>query len=202
MFQGGGLLGSPSGIWGIPTTAFGIFDIALGAMMARPSKVSVEPGTTSTAKILVDRGVYGASIYQLAFFDNKLVMKRLATSRTTFFLGLLLVLVGIFLEGNLLIGAAAGGLTGYVLQEFLAQQRRDRIVKGESLGSAGLGDVELFYEKMSNVQIVGNRMIMSVSDKSYKINFPRGYTRSLGPALEKIIPRLDIKQATRLARAP
>ncbi len=203
MLQNYGFLASPSGLGGLTSTALGIFDIALGMITARPSKVSTQPGTTSTAKILVDRGVYRTSVYQLAFFDHKLVMKRLATSRTTVLLGLLLTISGAVLEtGNLLVGAAAGGLTGFVLQEFLTQKRRGRILEGTSLETAGLGDVELFYDKISNVQVRGNRMTVSVSDRLYRINFPRGYTSRLGPALEKIIPSLYKKEATRPEKAP
>src|SRR5207245_5735722 len=85
---------SVSGVNGLVATVLGLFDLALGVIMPVPSKVSSQPENGSTARVLVDRGVYRTSVYQLAFFDHKLVMKRLATSRTTLLLGLLLTLAG------------------------------------------------------------------------------------------------------------
>ncbi len=203
MLQDTGALTNPPGLSGVTATALGVFDIALGIVMARPSKVLLPPGVDSTAKILVDRGVYRTSVYQLAFFDHKLVMKKLATSRTTILLGLLLTISGAVLEtGNLLVGAAAGGLTGYVLQEFLTQKRREGILKDKSLESAGLGDIELFYEKINDVRVKGNHILVSVADRVFRINFPRGYTSKLGFALENTFPSLYKREATRPERAP
>ena len=203
MLQNSGVLASPSGLNGLVATVVGLFDLALGVIMSVPSKVSSQPENGSTARVLVDRGVYRTSVYQLAFFDHKLVMKRLATSRTTILLGLLLTIAGAVLEtGNLLVGSAAGGLTGYVLQEFITQKRRERILKGRSLATASLADVELFYEKIDDVQVVGNRMVVSVADRVYRINFPRGYTSSLRPALAKLIPSIYSTEATRPEQAP
>ena len=202
MLQDYGVLASPSGLNGLVATALGLFDVALGMMMPVPSRVSSQPENGSTARVLVDRGVYRTSVYQLAFFDHKLVMKRLATSRTTVLLGLILTLVGAVLVGNPLVGAADGGLTGYVLQEFITQKRRERILNGKLLKTAGSGDVELFYAKVNDVQVVGHRMLVSVADQVYRISFPRGYTSVLRPALEKMIPTLYSAEATRPERAP
>ncbi|TMI25925.1 hypothetical protein E6H36_06175 [Candidatus Bathyarchaeota archaeon] len=201
MLQEGGIMGNPSGPNGLTAMGLGIIDSVLGLIMARPSKVSAQTGPGSIAKVLIDRGVYGTSVYQLAFFDHKLVLKRLATSRTTVLLGLLLTIAGAVLEtGNLLVGAAAGGLTGYVVQEFVTQKRRERILKDNSLGSTGLGDVEFLYENVDDFQVRGNRMMVSVADRVFRINLPRGYTRTLGPVLARMVPSFYEKLVTRLEK--
>src|SRR5713226_834164 len=63
----------------------GSLTIILGVRTPVASGVSIEPSGNEEWRMLVDKGVMRASIYTLVFFDRKIILKRLASSRTTLF---------------------------------------------------------------------------------------------------------------------
>ncbi len=109
--------------------------IVLGVLTVSRTGVTIDPNQTKPAVMTVDRGVFGANVYELFFLDTRLVMKRLVTARTTIFSYVILALTGFVIE--LLLGALAGIALGYALQEFTSQRNRLKIAKTNSLSTLG-----------------------------------------------------------------
>ncbi len=105
------------------TGSIGLFNILLGIITPKAPGITMQPSDPGPVKLIVDKAVVRASIYQLVFLDTKLVMKKL-TSRTITF--------GVF--GILaILGGLVGGLTGLSLEEFPARRKRDKIGKQDTL---------------------------------------------------------------------
>ncbi len=177
-FQVGGIIAAP----------LGILSAILGTVTTKPAGVSPQAGQTGVVKLLVDKGVFRTSIYQLMFLDKKLVLKRLASPNVTVVLALGLALLGFFLEFPALLGALAGGLAGYSIQEYLTQRNRDRIERSDSPTSLGPHDVEFPYEGLTKVVTRKNRLLLFSKEGVVRINLPRSYGERMRPSLGAIFP--------------
>ncbi len=175
---------------GLVAALLGILIVILGGATAKPVGVRSSPGGTAQVKLLVDKGVFRTTIYQLAFLDKKLVLKRLASPNVTFFLALGLALAGFLLEFPALLGALAGGFAGYSIQEYLTQRNRDRIARSETVAALGPHDLEISYHGLTSVAIRRNRLLLSSKEGILRISLPRGYRDKMRPALEAILPSL------------
>src|SRR5437899_4678558 len=83
-----------------------ILNIILGLVTGTSPGLEIQP-ESANIRLVIDRGVVRASIYQLVFMDSKLVLKRLSSASVTVILALVLALVGFgFL---FIIGALMGG---------------------------------------------------------------------------------------------
>src|SRR5256712_14115934 len=93
-----------------------VLNIILGLVTKAPPGLEVQP-RTGGIRLVIDRGVVRASIYQLVFTDFKLVLKRLSSANVTIILPLMLAVLGfLFL---FIIGAWFGGITGFFFKSFL-----------------------------------------------------------------------------------
>ena len=124
------------------TGLIGLFNIILGVITPRSTGLEMQPDQTGTVKLVVDQARSRSGIYELFFTDSKLVMKKLAST------GVITAVALLFF----LLGGIAGGLTGYSLQEFIAQRRRDRIQRENSMMTVSAKDKEIPYENMSQME--------------------------------------------------
>jgi hypothetical protein len=158
--------------------SIGLFNILLGIITPKAPGVALQPNSSEPVRLIIDKVVVRASIYELVFLDAKLVMKKL-TSRT------ITVGAGIFFAA---LGGLVGGLTGFSLEEFLAQWKRDKIRKRNTLTTLAAGDIEILYLSMSQVQLTGTSLNLLAGGRTLKIGFPWGYAREIAPRLREIIP--------------
>src|SRR5207244_10422148 len=88
-----------------------ILNIILGLITRVPPGLEIQP-ESANIRLLIDRGVVRASIYQLVFLNSKLILKRLSSVMVTVILAFVLAVVGLaFLgfAGALLEGITASG---------------------------------------------------------------------------------------------
>src|SRR3989304_3102296 len=168
------------------TAPAGILNIILGLTTPKSLGVTVPESNPNSAKLLVDKGVLKASIYQLAFFDTKLIMKKLSSVNVTVILALALFLVGMLSDG--LIGGLSGGLTGYSIQEHLTQKNRDRIRKQNMASTVGRGDLEFGYDDLDKVHLRSSSLQLFFQKGIVRVSLPRGYAKKMGASLESIFP--------------
>ena len=166
------------------TFPVGAIVIILGVMISPPTRVTSQKGQGS-ASLVVDRAHLGFTIYELLFFDTRLVLKRLATANTTFFSIIVLAIAG-FAVGDKLIGALAGVAAGYALQEFTAQNRRPRSPVNDSGFKLGNGDIEISYAELDKVRVEKNRLVLHSKRGFTKIGLPRGYGAEVSSKLRPI----------------
>src|SRR2546427_2578147 len=160
-----------------------VLNIILGLVTRTPPGLQIQPESANT-RLVVDRGVVRASIYQLVFLNSKLVLKRLSSANVTVILALALAVVGfVFL---FIIGALMGGITGFSLQEYLTQRRRDKIASENALTSVGPGDIEIEYADLSEVRLSKNRLYFMAEAKPFAASLPRRYSGKITPILSKI----------------
>src|SRR6266571_3680963 len=98
-------------------------NILLGILTRALPGIEIQPPFAGI-RLVIDRGVVRASIYQLVFLNSKLILKRLSSVTVTVILAFVLAVVGLEVLG--LIGALMGGITGFSLQEFLTQRMRNQ----------------------------------------------------------------------------
>jgi hypothetical protein len=158
--------------------SIGLFNILLGIITPKAPGVALQPNASGPVRLIIDKVVVRASIYQLVFLDAKLVMKKL-TSRT------ITVGAGIVFAA---LGGLVGGLTGFSLEEFLAQWKRDKIRKQNTLTTLAAGDIEILYSSMSQVRLTGTSLDVLTGNRTLIMNFPWGYAHEIAPSLRKIIP--------------
>ena len=173
-------------IAGYFTAPAGLLNIILGLTTPRSLGVTVPESNPNSAKLLLDKGVLKASIYQLAFFDTKLTMKKLSSVNVTVILALALFLVGMLSDG--LIGGLSGGLTGYSIQEHLTQKNRDRIRKQNMASTVGRGDLEFGYDDLDKVHLRSSSLQLFFQKGIVRVSLPRGYAKKMGASLESIFP--------------
>ncbi len=166
------------------TFPMGTIIIGLGLLIYRPAGVTVNGDQAKAARMLVDRAVLGASIYQIVFFDTKLILKRLASSRTTILSVLVLALAGLFVDGYL--GALAGGAGGYAVQEYATQRNRRRNLKNNTLTTLGRGDLQIPYEDLKEVRLRKNKLLLEGKNGLARISLPKRYASEMGPKLQAI----------------
>ena len=83
----------------------------------------MQPEQMGSVTLVVDQARFRSAVYELFFTDSKLVIKNLAS------MGVITAVALLFF----LLGGIAGGLTGYSLQEFMAQRRLDKTRRENSI---------------------------------------------------------------------
>ena len=172
---------------GIPyffVITIGVLTIFLGVRTPVAHGVSNEPKGNDGWKLLVDKGAMRTSIYTLVFFDRKLVLKRLASSRTTIFSVLILALAGLFLD--YLLGALGGAFGGYALQEYTTYRKREMMIRENTLSTVGKGDLEFPYDQIREVRLEKNRILVLGKDLLARLALSRGYAVSMLPTLKNL----------------
>lgn len=181
------------------TVPVSILNIVLGLIIRAPPRLDLQP-ETSSVRLIIDRGVVRASVYQIVFLDSKLIMKRLSSVTVTVVLALLLTLVGLALL--FIIGAIMGGITGFSLQEYLTQRARDRIGTGSRLTQTEKNDIEINMADIQRVKLVRNRLYLTTERTTLVASFPRGYSAKLQQPIEKLFgSKLATEDSIRTAKA-
>ena len=165
------------------TIPISVLNIILGLVTSTPQGLEIQPESASI-RLVVDRGVVRASIYQLVFLNSKLILKRLSSVSVTVILALVLAVVGLEVLG--IIGALMGGITGFSLQEFLTQRMRNKIENEMQLTSIGRGDIEIEYADLREVRLVKSRLHLIAANGSLAASLPRGYSGKIKPMLASI----------------
>src|SRR6266571_3473864 len=157
-----------------------ILNIILGVVTRTPPGLEVQP-ESNNIRLVIDRGVIRASIYQLVFLNSKLILKRLSSVMVTVILALVLAVVGFgFL---FIVGALMGGITGFSLQEYLTQRMRNKIGTEMQLTSLGQGDIEIDYNDLLEVRLAKSRLYLISENNTLSASFPKGYSRKIKPML-------------------
>ena len=176
-----------------------ILNIILGLVTRAPPGLEIQP-ESARIKLVIDRGVVGASIYQLVFLNSKLILKRLSSVMVTVILAFVLAVVG--LTFLFIVGALMGGITGFSLQEFLTQRIRNKIGSEMELTSVGKNDIEIEYGDILEVRLVKSRLYLIAGIKSLSASFPRGYARKIEPMLTNIFEsKFTTEESIRAAEA-
>jgi len=176
-----------------------ILNIILGLITRASPGSEIQP-ESANIRLLIDRGVVRASIYQLVFLNSKLILKRLSSVMVTVILAFVLAVVG--LAFLFIVGALMGGITGFSLQEFLTQRIRNKIGSEMQLTSVGKTDIEIEYDDILEVRLVKSRLYLIAGNKSLSASFPRGYSRKMKPMLESIFEsRFTTEESIRAAEA-
>jgi hypothetical protein len=160
-----------------------ILNIILALVTRTPPGLEIQP-ESANIRLVIDRGVVRASIYQLVFLNSKLVLKRLSSVMVTVILAFVLAVVGLEVLG--IVGALMGGITGFSLQEFLTQRMRNRMGSEMQLTSIGKSDIEIAYDDLLEVRLVKSRLYLITETSSLSASFPRGYSRKIKPMLANI----------------
>lgn len=163
----------------IELTGFiGFLNIILGIATPRSTGIELQPDQTGTVKLVVDQARSKSGIYELFFTDSKLVMKKLASTGAITAVALLFFL----------LGGIAGGLTGYSLQEFMAQRRRDKIRRENSMMTVSDKDKEIPYDSMSQMEWTRRGLkIVSGTGVMY-IAMGKKYRQMVASRLRDVIP--------------
>jgi hypothetical protein len=176
-----------------------VLNIILGLITRTSPGLEIQP-ESNNIRLVIDRGVVRASIYQLVFLNSKLILKRLSSVMVTVILALVLAVVGFgFL---FIVGALMGGITGFSLQEFLTQRMRNKIGSEMQLTSLGKGDIEINYTDLLEVRLVKSRLHLIAENGSLSASFPRGYSGKIKPLLENIFEsKFTTEESLRAAEA-
>jgi len=157
-----------------------VLNIILGLVTRTPPGLEIQP-ESANIRLVIDRAVARASIYQLVFLNSKLILKRLSSVMVTVILAFVLAVVGFgFL---FIVGALMGGITGFSLQEFLTQRMRNKIGSEMQLTSLGKGDIEINYNDLLEVRLVKSRLYLISESSTLSASFPKGYSRKIKPML-------------------
>ena len=168
------------------TASVGVLNLILATATRSSPGVTTKPDNASDAKLVVDKGVVGTRIYQLAFLDGRLVMKKIASFKVTIVLALILALSGLLAEAAP-IGAISGGLTGYSMQEYLTQKNRDSIAKRNTLSTAGRSDLVVKYNDLEKAGLRSSSLLLFLQNGVVRVNLPRGYAGKIRETLETIL---------------
>ena len=157
-----------------------VLNIILGLVTRTPPGLEIQP-ESANIRLVIDRAVARASIYELVFLNSKLILKRLSSVMVTVILAFVLAVVGFgFL---FIVGALMGGITGFSLQEFLTQRMRNKIGSEMQLTSLGKGDIEINYNDLLEVRLVKSRLYLISESSTLSASFPKGYSRKIKPML-------------------
>src|SRR6266849_7682129 len=155
-----------------------LLNIIVGLVTRTPPGLEIQQ-ESANIRLVIDRGVVRASIYQLVFLNSKLILKRLSSVMVTVILAFVLAVVGFgFL---FIVGALMGGITGFSLQEFLTQRTRNKMVSEMQLASFGNSDIEIEYDDLLEVRLVKSRLYLISENSSLSASFPRGYSGKIKP---------------------
>ena len=187
----------PAGLlFSIPVS---VLNIILGLVTRTPPGLEIQP-ESANIRLVIDRGVVRASIYQLVFLNSKLILKRLSAVTVTVILAFVLAIVGLEVLG--IVGALMGGITGFSLQEYLTQRMRNKIRSEVQLTSVGKSDIEIEYGDLLEVRLVKSRLYLITESSSLSASFPRGYSRKMKPLLANIFEsKFTTEESLRAAEA-
>ena len=157
-----------------------VLNIILGLITRTPSGFEIQP-ESNNIRLVIDRGVVRASIYQLVFLNSKLIFKRLSSVMVTVILAFILAVVGLEVLG--IVGALMGGIAGFSLQEFLTQRIRNKIGTEMQLTSLGKNDIEIDYNDLLEVRLAKSRLYLISENNTLSASFPKGYSRKIKPML-------------------
>src|SRR6266568_7065563 len=176
-----------------------ILNIILGLVTKTPPGLEIQP-ESANIKLVIDRGVVRASIYQLVFLNSKLVLERLSSVMVTVILAFVLAVVGLEVLG--IVGALMGGITGFSLQEYLTQRMRNKIGTEMQLTSLGQGDIEIDYNDLLEVRLAKSRLYLISENSTLSASFPRGYSGKIKPMLANIFEsKFTTEESLRAAEA-
>src|SRR5216683_3145636 len=171
----------PTGLlFSIPISSL---NIILGLVTRTPPGLEIQP-ESANIRLVIDRGVVQASIYQLVFLKSKLILKRLSSVMVTVILAFVLAVVGLEVLG--IVGALMGGITGFSLQEFLTQRMRNKIGSEMQLTSVGESDMEIEYDDLVEVRLVKSWLYLIAESSTLSASFPRGYSGKIKPMLANL----------------
>ena len=160
-----------------------VLNIILGLITRTPPGVEIQP-ESNNIRLVIDRGVVRASIYQLVFLNSKLIFKRLSSVMVTVILAFILAVVGLEVLG--IVGALMGGIAGFSLQEFLTQRMRNKMESEMQLTSLGKNDIEINYNDLLEVRLVKSRLYLMSENSILSASFPRGYSGKIKPMLANL----------------
>ncbi len=168
-------------IWIMGT--IGLFNIILGIITPRARKVDLQPEPSGNVKFLVDKvmfrsGKFRFDNHELAFLEDRLVMKRLISWKV--------IQVGFVFFA--LIRGLIGGLTGLSLQGFLEQRKRHQIRDANEFTTVSRADVEILYGTMSPVQLTGVSFKMIVGGSPLVFDMATWYPPMMAGRVRQIIP--------------
>jgi hypothetical protein len=166
--------------------ALGGLNVIIGILTPRAVGITVLAEEPSPLKLSLDKGVIRTNIYIVAFSEKKLVLRKLSSAILTVAAALILALLGAGLAGP--FGIVVGGITAFSLQELVTQRRRDQVKRGNILEVSADGDLEFRFDEIEHLQLLGNRIQISLKDKVVRIAISRRSSRLVRPMLEKIIP--------------
>ena len=161
-------------------------NFVLGLATANAGGVTSSSRPQDPVRMVVDRGVIGTTIYLMAFSNKKLVLKRLTSGSVTVLAVIAFAVGGLILAGP--IGAPAGGLTAFSLQEFLTQRKRNEVEGGDLMKPSGKGDLEFDYDDIERVAMSKSRLRLYLSKGVLPIVVSRRYPARMWPILENIMP--------------
>jgi len=168
-----------------------LLNIILGLVTRTPPGLEIQP-ESANIRLVIDRGVVRASIYQLVFLNSKLVLKRLSSVMVTVVLAFVLAVIGLEILG----------IAGFSLQEFLTQRMRNKIGSEMQLTSVGGSDVEIEYDDLAEVRLVKSRLYLITHSNSLSASFPRGYSGKIKPMLANIFgSKFTDEESVRAAEA-
>src|SRR2546422_1825129 len=175
--------GASSPVTLIATVPVAVVNIILGLGTSASPGLETQP-ESGRIRLAMDRGVVRATIYQVVFLDSKLVLKRLSSARVTIILPLMLAILGF--EILFIVGALMGGITGFSLQEFLTQRKRNKIESEMQLSSVGKGDIEISYGDLLEVKLAKSRLYLVKDTYLLSVGFPGRYSQEMRPILANI----------------
>src|SRR5712691_2111905 len=176
-----------------------VLNIILGLITKTSLGLEIQP-ESANIRLVIDRGVVRASIYQLVFLNSKLILKRLSSVTVTVILAFVLAVVGLEVLG--IVGALMGGITGFSLQEYLTQRMRNKIGNETQLTSVGESDIEIEYDDLAEVRLVKSRLYLITHSNSLSASLPRGYSGKIKPMLANIFgSKLTTEESVRAAEA-
>src|SRR6266851_2631663 len=160
-----------------------VLNIILGLITKTSLGLEIQP-ESNNIRLVIDRGVVRASIYQLVFLNSKLILKRLSSVMVTVILAFVLAVVGLEVLG--IVGALMGGITGFSLQEYLTQRMRNKIGSQMQLTSVVKGDIEIDYDDLLEVRLLKSRLYLMSESSTLSASFPRGYSGKIKPMLANL----------------
>src|SRR6266566_9855751 len=176
-----------------------VLNIILGLITRTPSGFEIQP-ESNNIRLVIDRGVVRASIYQLVFLNSKLIFKRLSSVMVTVILAFVLAVVGLEVLG--IVGTLMGGITGFSLQEFLTQRMRNKMESEMQLTSLGKNDIEINYNDLLEVRLVKSRLYLISENSTLSASFPKGYSGKIGPILADLFEtKFTTEESLRAAEA-
>ena len=155
----------------------GLLNVILGLVTPK-SPGLVFQTEQAGVKLIVDKTSSRSGTFELVFSDTKLTMKKLASR------GGIMAVALVFA----IIGGLVGGLTGYSVGELVAQRRRDRIQRENSLLTVTRGDLEIPYENMSQVELTKNKLKISSPNGPLTLFMPKKYPPMIAAKLRELIP--------------